>query len=698
MNARLFPLILCLVLGASLVHADVKIRPGDKPKESTKDFIKDAKKNGYPTPEPRDRTFTFTEGLSVDIELEVATSFLGAVKFSIRDLPQFGRLSEIRPHPSGEGNKAMITYTHGGAADQLTDRFTFQGKVGDGNTSSPGTITLLGKRSEPKLEVMEAPQFRRLQPGEQDAGRIVLLNSGTAPFKGEIRWPEPFIGPPHIELAINEKQTFLLSIKPMKPGAYRVSQELQPGVASSKIQAYVECVQPFVAQPSSVALLYNASAGNRTGAARVTNASDAPLELTVDGPQRIKVERKLTIPPKTTQDVPLALDAADVASFRGEVWFVQEPHREKIVVHAEPEPPQIKLESPANGKIDFGKIEKGKSGEARISLLNVGGATAILKLNNAPPFIATAAASSVIIEPGKSQSIVIGFVPEQPGTYSANFVVGGNAGKVEVPLSGSMFDPKRPNAGTTGPTITNPNLVPTKTSAAAPTDPRSKAAAAKTKAKTPAPAMPASLAIVPNKRAETNDPPPAPKPSAEEAPDGGTPRVALSSMSKRDVNMFGRLASFGFGAESLPQFQSKILDPVTSIGISEAGRDYLVLTWSPPKVEPKEYLVQTSSLVPNKATGLLLKTWSNVPGWKPVVGSGGQMAGRIEGLDAGHEYEWRVLGVDHDGKFSQSSDIIRVRTLPPFEMPLWFWLFISGALLGTGAIIYRRVQAQRALA
>ena len=694
MNARLFPFLLCLVLGATLVHADVKIRPGDKPKETTKDFMKDAKKNGYPTPEPRDRTFTFTEGLSVDIELEVATSFLGAVKFTIRDLPQYGRLSEVRPHPSGEGNKAMITYTHGGDPAQLTDRFTFQGKVSDGNTSSPGTISLLGKRSEPKLEVIEAPQFRRLQPGEQDAGRIVLLNSGTAAFKGEIRWPEPFLGPPSIELAINEKQTFLLTIKPMKPGAYRVSQELQPGVATSKVQAYVECVQPFVAQPSSVALLYNAAAGNRSGVARVTNASNSPLELTVDCPQRIKVNRKLTIPAKTTQDVTLELDAADVASFRGEVWFVQEPHREKIVVHAEPEPAQIKLESPANGKIDFGKIEKGKSGEARISLLNVGGGAAILKLTNVPPFVATAAASSVIIEPGKSHSLVVGFLPEQPGSYNATFVIGGNAGKVEVALSGSMFDPKRPNAGTSGPAISNPNLVSTKTAAPAATDPRSKAVAAKTKPTSRPPALPASLAIVQTKREVAPEPP---KPSSS-GPEGGSPKVALSSMSKRDVTMFGRLATFGFGAESLPQFQSKILDPVTSIGVSEAGRDYLVLTWTPPKVEPKEYLVQTSSLVPNQATGFFLKTWKNVKGWKPVIGAAGTMAGRIEGLSPGREYEWRVLGVDHEGKFSQSSDLIRVNTLPPFEMPLWFWVFISGALLAAGVVIYRRVEAQRALA
>lgn len=696
MNARLFPLILCLMLGATALRADVKIRPGDKPKESTKDFIKDAKKNGYPTPEPRDRTFAFTEGLSVDIELEVATSYLGAVKFTIRDLPQHGRLSEIRSHPSGEGNKAMITYTHGGDAEQLTDRFTFQGKVGDGNTSSPGTITLFGKRSEPKLEVLEAPQFRRLQPGEQDAGRIVLLNSGTAPFKGEIRWPEPFIGPPQVELAINEKQTFLLMIKPMKPGAYRVSQELQPGVASSKVQAYVECVQPFVAQPSSVALLYDPVAGNRSGVARVSNASDAPLELTVDCAQRVKVARKLSIPPKTTQDVKIELDAADVLSFRGEVWFVQEPHREKIVVQAEPEPPQIKLESPANGKIDFGKLEKGKSGEARISLFNAGGAAAILKLTNVPPFVATAASASVIIEPGKSHSVVVGFIPEQPGTYNANYVIGGNAGKVEVALTGTMFDPKRPNAGTTAPAISNPNLVPTKAATSAANDPRSKAAAAKAKPTTPPPALPASLSIVPAKRATATEPTKA-KPEAASTSPGGTPKVAFSEMSKSDVVMFGRLATFGFGAESLPQFQSKILDPVTSIGVSEAGRDYLVLTWTPPKVEPKEYLVQTSSLVPNKTTGLLLKSWKNVEGWKPVVGPGGTMAGKIEGLSPGMEYEWRVLGVDHEGKLSQSSDLIRVSTMPPFEMPFWFWVFILGAALAAGVIIYRRVQAQRAL-
>lgn len=700
-RSLLLPVCLGLLLAVPVTRADVKIRPGDKPKESTKDFIKDQKKNGYPTPEPKDRTFSFTQGLSVDVELSVATSYLGAVKFTIRDQPQFGKLSEIKPHPSGDTNRAIVTYTHNGDPEQLTDKFTFQGKITETNTSAPGTITLFGKRSLPRLEVLDVPQFRRLQPGEQDAGRIVLLNSGTAPFKGEIKWPEPFIGPPTIELAINEKQTFMLMIKPMTPGAYRVNQEIQPGVATSRIQAYVECVQPFVATPSSITLNFDAAKGNRRGSVKVTNASDSPLKLKVDFPKRLRVVDALEIPAKTDQEVVIDLAPEDVASFHGEVWFVQEPHREKVVVHAEPEPPQLKLESPASGAIDFGRIERGKSAEGKFSLINVGGATAIVKLTNAPPFISAAAATSVIIEPGKSQSVTVAFAPEQPGQFKGTYVIGGNAGKLEVAMKGEMFDPKRPNAGTSATSVANPNLVPSRTGANMAKDPRAEAKAkAANKAANPPPTLPPSLSIVPAKREQYPAPPP-PVTASSNATDGvpGAPkRVSFSQMSKGDVTMFSRLATFGIGAEALPAFQSKVLDPVPGIGLRDAGRDFVVISWNSPKLEPKAYLLQSSELVPNKATGLWLKTWKNVEGWKPLHDTPGINAGRIDGLEPNTQYEWRVIGVDQEGKFSPSSDLLRVTTLPAFTLPGWFWAFLVSSLGAVGLFVFRRVREQRMLA
>jgi len=72
--------VFCLVrsLPTFAAYADVTLRPGDKPKESTKDFIKDKDKNGYLSPEPRDRTFAYVTGLSVEVELECGNVLPGA--------------------------------------------------------------------------------------------------------------------------------------------------------------------------------------------------------------------------------------------------------------------------------------------------------------------------------------------------------------------------------------------------------------------------------------------------------------------------------------------------------------------------------------------------------------------------------------------------------------------------------------------
>lgn len=694
-----FAACVCLATLPLSVLADVKIRPGDKPSASTKDFIKDRKKNGYATPEPHDKTFGFTTGQTVDVELDVATSFLGAVKFSIRDLPQFGKLSEIRPHPSGESNKAMVTYTHGGDPEQIADKFTFQAKIGDGNTSAPGTILLVGKRAAPRLEVLEPARFKRLQPGESDSGRVVVMNTGTAAFSGEVTWPAPFMGPPRLDLAVNEKLSFILMLTAPAPGAYRIDKELQPGVPTSKVQVYVECVQPFSVSPGSLTLGFDSGTGGRSGMINVSNGSSAPLTLRLEFPGRLKVTKELTLEAKESKDLIVALDPKDVSLFHGELWVIQEPHREKVMVHAEPEPAQVRLVNAAQKEIDFGKVEKGKKGEAIIHVINDGGSPAVLKFLNAPPFTLSASGSaSPTVEPGKSLQLTLAFNPEQPGSFGSSVKIVGNAGQVEIAAKGLMFDPKRP--GTQSPGIQNPHTPARPTAAAEQGRSRESTTKPRTMAKVAPPITPESL---------SKPPPPAPEAPAAPSPVAatvigtttgakGNALKSMEQMNAKSAIFYGHLATYGFGAESLPQYKSKILEPVPDIGVSEAGRDYLVLTWSSPKVEPKRYLIQTSQLIRNEATGMPMKSWRNVDGWKPLTVPAGTSAARIEGLDPDTEYELRVLGVDHEGKFSPSSDLLRVFTQPPFIIPGWVWQLLIGVILAAGVMVTRRVREQRAFA
>jgi hypothetical protein len=677
-------------------HADVTLRPGDKPKESTKDFKKDKERNGYPSPEPRDRAFAYVTGLSVVVELEVATSYMGPVKFSIKDQPQHGTLSEIRPHPSGASNRAVVTYTNVNT-DALVDRFTFQGKVGEASTSIPGTIGLMGKKSAPRLEVLEAPKFKRLQPGDQDAGRVVVLNAGTAPYSAELTWPAPFIGPPRLELAVNEKQTFMLMIRPEAPGAYRVDQELQPGAPTSRVIAYLECIQAFVVTPGVVNLQFDASKGNRVGVVKVSNGSPAPLTLRLEFSKRLLAPKELVLEPKQTQELRIAMDAADVAAFRGELLLVQEPHREKVIVYAEPEPAQIRLASPVDGKVDFGKVEKGKKGQAMISIANDGGQPAVLKFMQSPPFTLANGEGSAVVPPGQALSVALGFAAEQPGSYKSSFGIAGSGGKLDVAVSGTLFDPRRPGTAGEPEKIENPHG-PARPKAVAPAAARDSATKPTAKVKDEGPVTPKSLSK-----------PPAPTPAPALAASLTTPpsvasgddkdssgSEVYSKMSPKGVALFGQLATFGLGIDAIPQLRSAILDPVPAIGVKEAGKNYVVLQWQSPKVEPKSYLVQESFYVVNKQTGIPLKSWKNVEGWEPVTVPAGTSAARIEGLLPETQYEWRVLGVDNEGKFSPPSDLLQVSLPAAFSLPGWAWQMIIGLVVVLAVLMVRRAREQRA--
>ena len=699
MNKSVIRFALCFSLLAWLAApalADVTLRPGVKPSETTKDFVKDIKKNGYPTPEPRNRTFNFTQGLSLEIELEVATSSLSGVKFTIRDGPKHGKLSELRPHPSGESNKAMITYTHGGAVDEMEDQFTFQARVGEGsNSSAPGTITLVGKRATPRLEVLEIGKFKRLQPGEMDAARVIVINTGTAAYSSELKWPEPYVGPDRLDLAVNEKQTFMLMIKPAKPGGYKVNFELQPGTATSRVQAYVECLQPFGVSPGAITLTFDSNAGNRSGMVKVTNGSEAPLTLSVDAPARLKVVRELTLGPRESKELIVNLEAKDVGLFHGELWVIQEPAREKVIVHAEAEPAQISIVSPKDGKIDYGKIEKGKQGEATITLANSGGEASLMKVLSLPSPFALLSADLPVIQPGKTDQIKIICNPTQPGDYRGTFSIGSGGSRIDIALTGSMFDPSRP---TIIPSVGNP-LAPVRPTQKEGTTKRQAANGPAGKAPpAPAPVVPVTLSTVPTPKEEPKAPETANNTPLPASPKEDSMYGMMGRMSDQALTLHSGLLTYGLSPDMVPELRSKLLDAVPSIGVSEVGKDYMVIGWQKPKVEPKEYLLQTSRFVANKATGLPFKVWELVKGWEKVSGPSGAVFARISDLKPGVEYEWRVVGVDETGKFSPGSDLLRVMTRPQGKVPTWALLGGIGVLLALIALIVKRVNEQRMLA
>ena len=75
----------------------------------------------------------------------------------------------------------------------------------------------------------------------------------------------------------------------------------------------------------------------------------------------------------------------------------------------------------------------------------------------------------------------------------------------------------------------------------------------------------------------------------------------------------------------------------------------------------------------------------------------GTAAARIEGLTPATQYEYRVLGVDNEGKFSPPSDLLQVALPAVSGLPGWVWLFLLGGALALGVLMLRRIQEQRTL-
>ena len=707
MTAALRPLLYVSLLLLTLTSwADVTIRPNDKPKQTAKDFAKDQKKNGFPAPEASDTSAQYITGKSVDIELKASTSYLGSLKFIIRDQPKHGKLSEIRPSPSGETNRAMVTYTHNGDTEQLADQFTFAARIGEGTASAPGMVILSGRRPMAKLAILAQPAFKGLQPMEQGTGAFVVTNYGNAPFSSDLVWPAPFIGPSHLDLAVNEKISVTLAAKPTAPGAYPLAMELQQGVTASKVSSVVECAQAFFVTPGAVVLTYDPVSGTRKGTVKASNGSDSALTLKVDSGTRAQVVKDIYMGPHESKEVEIVLPKNDVAIFRGEVLFSQEPSRQKVLVSSEPKPPLIRLVSPAEPKLDFGSVTKGNKPEMKVTVINDGGVPAVLEANQVPPFLMPKNLSSLKAEPGKPEEITVTFAPELPGTFSQTIVIGGNGGQIAITARGTMTDPSRPAMGTGAaaqgpkpvrPTLVDPTAPPAnkggETSDSSPTSsPPAVAMPARPTITTPSTAAPAASDVSAPSPTPSRQPVIAAEKTEPAVRTNATPVAAaprtpmkLSSLPNGTYNM---LSTYGVSPTQLPDFQSQAIDAPPQIGIYERGTDHVVLIWREPKTPATKYMIETSYMVRNEETGLWIKVWRPLEPWTPAKSPGpGVLAAMIGGMEPETRYEMRVVGIDHEGKFSKPSDIVQVTTAEAYQAPMWIWISLALAVLL--ALIYK---------
>lgn len=646
-----------LVFGvAGLAMADLTGIPGEKKKKkSDEPFL----------PEAKPIQARFIIGTSVDIELDAATPRLIPVKFVIRDGPKNGTLSAIRPHPR-DLHKAIVTYTHNSASGVLADRFTYACRVDEGSWSAPSSVSLTGTRADPKIEIVALTTFGRVLPGYRGTAKMTLKNSGIAPFATDMQWQAPWKGPPRIELGIGEEQSYLLTVEPTAPGTLIWETEIQPGQQLSKLRLYVECAQMFVVAPGQIKLSFDPVSGDRRGKVGVANSTDQPMKFTIEPPERVKTVREIEVGAKQSAELVISLAAGDVTPFSGELWVINEPYRERVLIDAAAEPAQAVIVTPESGSIDFGVAAKGKTVQATVVLRNVGGEPVVLASQGMPPFRVSEKDGALSIAPGQSREVVVEVKSDQVGKFSGSVHFTGTGGKLTLNTKVAVIDPSTPQPLRQKP-IENPHSL---------RKPSAKAAGDAT-------------TFTPNAAPEVVSPTPDGKPEVKKA----EPREEGQRFSRAALDVLAHLSTFGMPIGK--EFINPALKPISGIMVKKQGRDELVLAWAEADPKPEKYLLEQGYRVFERSTEHWLKAWQPMPNTEVIKGEEGQHTVRVSKLVPNSRYEFRVISMDDKGMVSEPSDIHSISTLPPWKFPSWTLPGLGVLTLLGFSYLYFRLQSRK---
>ncbi len=638
-------------MATSVVMADVN-RTGTEQKEKKK-----KKEKEMPViPEGHDTTANFVAGQSVDIELEAATGSLKQVEFIIRKPPQYGTLSAPRPHPR-DNNKAVITYQHSGVDSPLADSFAFAGRIYGGPFSAPATVTLYGKKFDPILDVINTPQFGKVFVGGESVARVTIKNTGVAPCSMPLAFHPPWSGPSSLDLAPGKTTEILIGFRPQVAGNYRHKLQLQPGIESSILYLYGDCVQALTVTPGRLSLGVNPKTGERTGVLKLVNSLNYAAKYNVKLPARLQGQATVDVAALGAQEIVLKLPATDVQPFQGELILEGEGTVERAQVEASAKPSELKLVSPDNDVLDFAKVEQGSYPKPTVIIANVGGQALVTSVQATPPFSAQGEGQTFRLDPGQEHQFPVQVSTASLGKFAGELRISGGATTRRVELRAEVVPGTAPIAPPLA--VSNPANTTSKDKTAESADAASKKG----------------------------------KPKPQKFAKDGTsldPMPQLPPRTPAQLKIMNLLATQG-PPKPATAFTTG-LEGASEIEVVARTSNTITLAWKKTLTEPFGWRVETSQTMLAKASQAHFKVWNPVVRLQKIDGDPQKVTFKILGLKPATQYEFRTYAGDKQGKLSPVSPTVQTSTLEPWRMPAWVWRVLLIGGLGIALYVLLRVR------
>ncbi len=635
------------------------------------------------------------KGQEIDFEIEAHSKTRSAsVEFLVRDFPIAGKIVSIVSHPSNR-NKAIVTYWADPSSAATTDAFSFAVRYRGGRYSSAVRYDIDlggGTASGGKIEVTGAAEFGKVPIGGEVIKEIFVKNRGATQFNRQIMLYSPWhvIEPARGKLSLGSglSQKIKIAFRPTLMGKANYNMAISQGKTGMCVLTG-ESIDPFSFSVEEAELILDPKTRRRSATVGIVNHGEKSIHLHVLASTRLQKSagKSITLLPGDKNKLSVSLSENDVIPFEGAVELsLDNGYGKTVNFFAKAVPGEIRVEIPnsiTSEIINFGRVPAGQAAERKLTLKNIGGEAVTLDFELASPFRLVRRPVDRLV-PQAELAVTVGLFParDMKGAADTYFKIFANGKAVSVRLMGNIVEPQKgvpaDNAGA--------GAMPKKQLPASTTVNR---------VSVPTPLIPSSLGTP--KKDQTPDAIPEPRPGALRL-DDSKPGTILGVKKENDASEYIPLAERNLSAieaETLRTPLGFVTGTYVKRNFSESvksaedlevvedqgGPDRTTLGWTSPKNgDDYSYEVEVRAM-------MSIKGYSNPESvWVPQSGVTYERIGRlvkakINQLEPGKAYEFRVVTLDKDGRAAHPTEAVIARTSEPTD---WTWLIGLATLLLVG--------------
>lgn len=376
-------------------------------------------------------TVKVPRGESIPILLRIYGRKNEALKYLIRTPPQHGRLTAPRVV---ELEVSSVTYTPPADLAIARDRFTYAVQNAAGVSAAVDVVITIVDLP-PAIIVPEVLNFPTILSGATATQPLEITNRGGGLAEGRVTVDAPWKidGSANYRLAAGTGVVLKVIFAPKEPGIFDTVMRFssQP---ETTLPVHAEAQATLAAAPAKIVLQHAVGDPVRTGAFDLTNHTDAELQVTLTGGDRLTVPAGLAVPAHGTVQVPVQTASSDPAALEGEVRVQAAGLTLRVPVRAAPVGAIVRA---TRDSVALGRVDAAKSADAPLVLENIGGTATQVSWEIAAPF--AAAGSPVTLAAGEKTTVTVRIQPAAAAKHRALLTVKADQQKLEIPVEAEVL-------------------------------------------------------------------------------------------------------------------------------------------------------------------------------------------------------------------------------------------------------------------